>query len=720
MLYTWDLLEQLMSEQLPVDNEGCQPANSGYNVEAPTSRQVLRVALNLKYLVDKVVPVTYGCDEIESDHSSVVTPAVVQLALEACGGDPEDKKNRDKYRAVVVFALLKVYGWYGQLAATELHNAELYESRGVAAQQLCKIIIDQEEMNDLHFMFMQMLLRRYTINENDEDSEPANAIELASDMHCTIVIGSGGFQRCLTWLWRGWIIQNRRDPTTFIRDETVSSPYFIDHFNPDRIKTPKYQNLLNIFFSILFLVLYTVVVNGKNSVTVSPIDLPELFFYLFTLGNILEEMTKMYYIGAAYFSFWSSFNLTMYSIISVSFVLRILSVAPLKLHNPSEYWDKISYRILSCAAPFVWSRMLLYLESEPFVGVMLVVLKHMMKESAVFFVLLVLIMVGFCQGFLGLDSADGHREITGTIMENLTIAVLGLGSFDKFKRFAPPYAEILYYSYYFIVSVILLNILIALYANAYQRVVDNAADEYMALMVQKTLRFIRAPDEDVFVAPLNLIELLFSPVFAFLSKTKKSQLSYYVMMVIYSPTLVLVALSEVRTSKRIKYNRLKNLPDDANEVDTAWDLTDGYVDEEDTLFTRSHTSGIRATNKKNKFSLQVQREAEAKDPKFSVPREWYSKVKHVCHKHEQEKGASDDDSNDLSEKVSELLVKLSKVGLSVNSSGSSTLPDEVFKEFKTDVEKLGNMIQELNDLKRELKDISEMKSLLKEIVNQKK
>lgn len=58
----------------------------------------------------------------------MVTPAVVELALEACGGDPEDKKNRDKYRAVVVFALLKVYGWYSQLAATELHNAELYES----------------------------------------------------------------------------------------------------------------------------------------------------------------------------------------------------------------------------------------------------------------------------------------------------------------------------------------------------------------------------------------------------------------------------------------------------------------------------------------------------------------------------------------------------------------------------------------------------------------
>lgn len=46
----------------------------------------------------------------------------------------------------------------------------------------------------------------------------------------------------------------------------------------------------------------------------------------------------------------------------------------------------------------------------------------------------------------------------------------------------------------------LLNILVALYNSAYSDITDNAGDEYMALFSQKTLQFVRAPDENVFIA----------------------------------------------------------------------------------------------------------------------------------------------------------------------------------------------------------------------------
>lgn len=60
--------------------------------------------------------------------------------------------------------------------------------------------------------------------------------------------------------------------------------------------------------------------------------------------------------------------------------------------------------------------------------------------------------------------------------------------------------------YNFIVIVVLLNVLIALYNSAYQDVTDNAVDEYMALFSQKVVQAQRAPDENVYIAPLNLIE----------------------------------------------------------------------------------------------------------------------------------------------------------------------------------------------------------------------
>jgi hypothetical protein len=54
---------------------------------------------------------------------------------------------------------------------------------------------------------------------------------------------------------------------------------------------------------------------------------------------------------------------------------------------------------------------------------------------------------------------------------------------------------------------VLLNILIALYNSAYEDIYENADDEYLALFAQKTMQFVRAPDENVFIAPFNLIEV---------------------------------------------------------------------------------------------------------------------------------------------------------------------------------------------------------------------
>jgi hypothetical protein len=46
---------------------------------------------------------------------------------------------------------------------------------------------------------------------------------------------------------------------------------------------------------------------------------------------------------------------------------------------------------------------------------------------------------------------------------------------------------------------VLLNILIALYNSAYEDISSNATDEYMAIFAQKTMQFVRAPDENVFI-----------------------------------------------------------------------------------------------------------------------------------------------------------------------------------------------------------------------------
>ena len=91
----------------------------------------------------------------------------------------------------------------------------------------------------------------------------------------------------------------------------------------------------------------------------------------------------------------------------------------------------------------------------------------------------------------------------------------------------------------------LLNILVALFNQAYSVVTDNAVDEFLALFAHKTLNYIRAPDENTFCPPLNLIEICFMlPLEPFLEKSRYQQINEIVMKVVYAPFLVIIATYE--------------------------------------------------------------------------------------------------------------------------------------------------------------------------------
>lgn len=92
---------------------------------------------------------------------------------------------------------------------------------------------------------------------------------------------------------------------------------------------------------------------------------------------------------------------------------------------------------------------------------------------------------------------------------------------------------------------------VALFNQAYQNVYDNAGDEYLALFSKKTLQFVRAPDQHVFVPPFNLIEIvLLLPLELVLSKEKYRAVNNFVLSVLYAPYLTAIALYESRLHRR--------------------------------------------------------------------------------------------------------------------------------------------------------------------------
>ncbi|KAL4931047.1 putative potassium ion channel Yvc1 [Aspergillus undulatus] len=404
------------------------------------AKEVTRLALRLKYQIEQVIPCELDKDSITSPNSRIVTRDVVQTAMQAGG---------EHLRACVPFCLLVCLRWFKRQADSELWDADLHESRATACEVIAKRIIESEE--DQNYLLVHVLLKRYSIFQDGEESDPANVIERAVDLHALRIIGSSGYQKCIKYLWNGWLCQQEGNPTNFVPYQDRDSTDFSIHFHPDRMRAPIYQSACQILFSLVYLALYTQVINSVNPT--GDLDVTEGILYVMTLAFICDEVTKLWKIGRNYFDFWNAFNSTLYSLLAVSFFMRVVALA----HSASasdeqrQHLNKLSYNFLAFAGPMFWMRMMLYLDTFRFFGAMFVVLRVMMKESLIFFALLFVVLVGFFQAFTGMAQVDTGDLGTKGIIIAMANSIMQSPEFGMFEDFAFPFGIVLYYFYTFIV-----------------------------------------------------------------------------------------------------------------------------------------------------------------------------------------------------------------------------------------------------------------------------
>ncbi|KAJ5106004.1 hypothetical protein NUU61_003351 [Penicillium alfredii] len=538
-----------------------------------SSKEIAKVALRLKYQIEQVVFCEVEESALTDPNSRVITPNVIETTKRAGGDD---------YKACIVYCLLVCLRWFKIQSSVELWDADLHEARAIACEVIAKRIIESEQ--NLDYLLKDVLLKRYSLFSEGVETDPANVIERAVDLHALKVISSAGYQKCIQHLWRGWICQEDGNPTNFVEYVDKSNTNYWVHFHPDRMRTPLYQNVCQILFSLLYLALYTAVINTVNPS--GDLDVAECILYGMTLAFICDEVVKFWKVGWNYLEFWNAFNSTLYTILAASFFLRVVALA----HSSSaqdeqrQLYNELSYNFLAFAGPMFWMRMMLYLDSFRFFGAMFVVLRVMMKESLIFFALLFVVLAGFFQAFIGMAQVDADIHITRSIIQGMANSVMSSPEFDTFQDFAFPFGIILYYVFNFVVMIVLLNILIALYNSAYEDISGNATDEYMAIFAQKTMQFVRAPDENVFIPPFNLVEILcLVALFEWwLPREYYAKLNDVIMGVIYSPLLIFTAWLETHQAHRIRWNRRRGEEDDDNTQEWEHVAEDVDFDLEDT------------------------------------------------------------------------------------------------------------------------------------------
>ncbi|KAE8380967.1 hypothetical protein BDV26DRAFT_110541 [Aspergillus bertholletiae] len=536
------------------------------------AKEVTKVALRLRYQIEQVIPCEVEESIITSPTSRVITDNVVQAAKQAGGEDTH---------GCVVFCLLVCLRWFKIQAIDELWDSDLHERRALACEIIAKRIIETEENQD--YLLLDTLLKRYSVFIDGAETVPANVIERAVDLHALRIIGSSGYQKCIKYLWNGWFCQQDGNPTNFVPYTEKDNTNFAVHFHPDRMRTPLYQNACQIALSLVYLLLYTQVINTVNRT--GDLDVGEGILYMMTLAFICDEITKLWKIGRNYFDFWNAFNATLYAILAISFFVRVAALT----HSPSasdqkrQALNELSYNFLAFAGPLFYGRMVLYLDSFRFFGAMFVVLRVMMKESLIFFALLFFVLAGFFQAFYGMAQVESDIPIVRHIVQGMANSIMQSPDFGTFEDFAFPFGIILYYLFNFIIMTVLLNILIALYNSAYEDISGNAIDEYMAVFAQKTMSYVRAPDENVFIPPFNLIEIIFLilPFEWWLPRKHYAKLNDIIMGIIYSPILLVTASLEVREARRIRWNRRRGEEDDdyVQEWENAAEDVDFTVDD---------------------------------------------------------------------------------------------------------------------------------------------
>ncbi|KAI0727308.1 hypothetical protein C8Q72DRAFT_841133 [Fomitopsis betulina] len=520
------------------DRTGLLPPGSAYYAhDYPQPETVTNLIKRVRALTLRLLPVEVAPEAIDDPTSRVITPQVIDAYIEASG----DFVN------ALPYALLRAQKEFMWDARTNPADYGENVGRATACEVLARRVVHQAPSDKT----VLMLSTRFRFKEVDEGvSEKASALELAIDSHCTIFLSSTEAQDVVNCLWRGQLVQTHEadHDINLVPYKQYGYDGFWAHLNPGRLSVPRYQNIFRIFVWMLFLFAYFQAVReplDKLNPKHSELDPWEIVMYVLGLAFSFDDLHKLFklllFVSWRTLGFWDIVSVTTDALLTAAFVLRVAGIVS---SDPQSSTFRLrAFQCLSFVAPLIWMKVIPVFDGFQPVGTMQICVASMLKESGIFFGLLAILGIGFLQGLYALDAADGQDDHPYEVVHVLIQALLQSPNYDMFA--ASTAGQWLYYGWNVATAVILINVLVSLFSSAYDDVVEDAAAEYLTYFAGKVGGMIRAPDEYVYPAPFNIVEiLLIAPLEYLVSKRTYASINRYVMMVLFFIPLCAIALYE--------------------------------------------------------------------------------------------------------------------------------------------------------------------------------
>jgi hypothetical protein len=224
-----------------------------------------------------------------------------------------------------------------------------------------------------------------------------------------------------------------------------------------------------------------------------------LAYWLFDIcfseaGEFLDIMRKNHLTVSKAVAKYAEDSWNVYDVIALGAAVAAAVVRGLAHAGVEHVCTAASNQLYAWALALLWGRLVNVLYVVPFVGPLLImVLAMVFRDLSKFVFLVVLMELPFVAALYFLESGDGGNEAFATFLDSaLSFFKIVIGQGPDISSVTASSSVLLSFGSV-LLSVLLLNLLIAMFSKTFDAIVENSTQEYLLRKAELTFAWMRAP-----------------------------------------------------------------------------------------------------------------------------------------------------------------------------------------------------------------------------------
>ncbi|CAM9825189.1 unnamed protein product [Ectocarpus sp. 4 AP-2014] len=241
-------------------------------------------------------------------------------------------------------------------------------------------------------------------------------------------------------------------------------------------------------------------------------DWLEIVFTMYIFGGILTELREILENPWEYMQ-------DQWNLLDVTSLILLLGGVIQRIYGQVD--DESSRALYALSAPLAFARILFFAQILPSQGPMIQVMFSMTGLLAKFGMIMLLVMLGFVTSFYSLFK---ETVAYGTVWKAIFRATLGeTDYFDEFSGTTfDGVATVLLVVYLVLLTIMMLNLLVAVLSTAHAKVDADAGLEYKVTKARLIQHYVNVVEIDRLPPPLNLCQWIFALPFMVLDLWSRS------------------------------------------------------------------------------------------------------------------------------------------------------------------------------------------------------